>query len=326
MNYQGDLAISSRVYLILGIDRALLGDIECGNIPRLVERLMNKPGDPCKDFSIIAHCTASYVLSYFGEKVSGLLAPSFTEPGGGSDLRNLSTHAILVDDKHLSVSGEKIFTTNATKAKQLIVLAASNKGYVIGLIDTNNPGVEIEPLDIDAYKCSGIGRVVYRGAKGRIIGDPGKDAYKAALQSIAISRLLIAAHAAGLAGQVLGKSLETLVKRSAWRHQAPRHRIAHAYALLESSRSYIKHVAHSVAHSPWSFDWRLTSIAKYVAVEAARQVAEAVITSMGGIVLLRGSKILDILKNIYALFYAEGTQDIQLEIIARSIEKQFGLH
>ncbi|BEP17168.1 hypothetical protein PYJP_05200 [Pyrofollis japonicus] len=221
------------------------------------------------------------------------------------------------------MKGEKIFTTNATKADWLIVLASSDKGHAISLVSTKASGISIEPINVVGYECSGIGRVVYDDAEGKLVGRPGKEAYKAVLQAVALSRLLVAAHAIGLARQALSYSIKLLIERGSWAYQAPRHRIARAYAYLETAYSYVERTAAKIASNPSSFDWSMTSIAKYVAVEAAKQAVDAAITSTGGVALLRGSSILDSLSRIYALVYAEGTQDIQLEIIARSIEKSY---
>jgi alkylation response protein AidB-like acyl-CoA dehydrogenase len=296
----------------------------CRNVVGLVERLENNPAAPCEDFSTIAHCTAAYILDYFGEAVPGLLAPSLTEPKGGSDLRHLSTRIDLRDSGAAVVRGEKIFTTNATKADWLVVLVASDKGHAISLVSAKAAGVSIEPMDIIGYDCSGIGRVIYDNAEGRLIGQPGREAYKAALQAIALSRLLVAAHAIGLARRVLSYSIKTLIKRGSWAYQAPRHRVARAYAYLETAYSYVEKTAARIANNPMSFDWSLTSIAKYVTVEAAKQAIDAAIMSTGGVALLRDNGLMDALSRVYALVYAEGTQDIQLEIIAKSLEKPYG--
>src|SRR5690606_41950734 len=59
-------------------------------------------------------CTAEQKQKYLpilasGQKLSGF---ALTEPGAGSDLTALKTHAVLKGDKYI-VNGEKLFITNA---------------------------------------------------------------------------------------------------------------------------------------------------------------------------------------------------------------------
>lgn len=75
----------------------------------------------------------------------------FSEPGAGSDLAAVSTKAVQVGD-HWVISGQKVWTSNAHRARYAILLARTNpeipkhQGLSYFVCDMNAPGVEVRPL------------------------------------------------------------------------------------------------------------------------------------------------------------------------------------
>ncbi|MBQ0796668.1 acyl-CoA dehydrogenase family protein [Zhongshania sp.] len=77
----------------------------------------------------------------------------YSEPGAGSDLASLQTHA---EDKgdHFLVNGAKIWTTNADKADWIFCLvrtdpnAKKQEGISFLLIDMDDPGVSTTPIEL----------------------------------------------------------------------------------------------------------------------------------------------------------------------------------
>ena len=74
-----------------------------------------------------------------------------SEPGAGSDLASLRTHAVL-DDEHFVVDGQKVWTSGAHDADVLLTFvrtdpdAPKHKGISVLLIPTDSPGVSRRPF------------------------------------------------------------------------------------------------------------------------------------------------------------------------------------
>jgi alkylation response protein AidB-like acyl-CoA dehydrogenase len=80
-----------------------------------------------------------------------LWCQGFSEPDAGSDLAHLRTRAVEVAGGW-RVSGQKVWTTNATHAERCYLLARTDpdaeahSGLSLMLIDIRQPGVEVRPL------------------------------------------------------------------------------------------------------------------------------------------------------------------------------------
>jgi len=75
----------------------------------------------------------------------------FSEPGAGSDLASLKTHAVKVGGQYV-VNGSKIWTTHAHFADHMFCLARTDtsakaqRGVSFLLIDMDQPGVRVRPI------------------------------------------------------------------------------------------------------------------------------------------------------------------------------------
>lgn len=76
----------------------------------------------------------------------------FSEPESGSDLASLRTRAVDNDDGGFVVTGQKIWTSQGSTAKRLLVLVRTgtpesrHRGLSMLLIDTDTPGVTVRPI------------------------------------------------------------------------------------------------------------------------------------------------------------------------------------
>jgi alkylation response protein AidB-like acyl-CoA dehydrogenase len=84
-------------------------------------------------------------------------AQGYSEPGAGSDLAGLRTHAEL-DGDHYVVTGQKIWTTYAHWADWLFCLVRTDRtvrpqaGITFLLIDMKSPGITVKPIrTMDGY-------------------------------------------------------------------------------------------------------------------------------------------------------------------------------
>src|ERR1700722_20351286 len=120
---------------------------------------------PHMEFGMIAPLICAYgnqaQKDYFLPRLlagEDIWAQGFSEPGAGSDLASLRTAARLEGD-HYTVSGQKIWTTHAHIATQLLCLvrtipeaARPQQGISMLLIPMNLPGIKVRPIrSIDGW-------------------------------------------------------------------------------------------------------------------------------------------------------------------------------
>ncbi len=298
-------------------DRVLGLAGSCTSFRGLVERLSSENVDPCTAMSVVAHCTAVRIASNLGASVpQGLLAPAITEPHGGSNIQNVTTSARMTP-RGWVVDGVKWFVTNGLYADYFLVYLRANDEPAVALVGRNARGLKIEPMKLSAYTCSGIAKVYLRNAEARVMGKTGREAYRSTLRGIAEARVLLAALAVGLGKTVVSYAVEWAKGRGITGLQAVTHRLARAYAILKTAENYVYTIAGLIDEGKLE-DWTAASIAKYVAVEAAIEAVTAARRTMAGHAFV-DEKLQSLQQHIEALEPAEGTQDIQLEIIARRL-------
>lgn len=126
---------------------------------------------PALPFSL-NHMIGPIIIKYASEELkSRMLAPmregeiswaqGFSEPGSGSDLASLRTHAELQGDEYV-VNGQKIWTSGAYESDWLFCLCKTDltvkpqKGISFLLIPLDTPGITIRripQIDGDAHLC-----------------------------------------------------------------------------------------------------------------------------------------------------------------------------
>jgi acyl-CoA dehydrogenase len=129
---------------------------------------------------------------------------SMTEPGAGSDPTLLATRAVLDGDEYV-INGHKWFSSNATHADFLIVMAVTDpdvsayQGSSMIVVPVDTPGVDIvrdipvmdHPLDGGGELYGGHAEILYRDVrvpKENLIGNPG-DGFRLAQQRLGPGRI-----------------------------------------------------------------------------------------------------------------------------------------
>ena len=152
-----------------------------------------------------------------------IVAFGLTEPGGGSDARNLQTTAVPSrDGEHYILDGTKTYITNANYAGFITVFARMDPkkpGHMgVFIVETDWKGVEIgENMPKMGLKASSTAFVRLDQVRVPVenrIGKPG-EGFKIAMTILNYGRLKLGAAAVGL----LDQSMQDMKKRAATRLQ-----------------------------------------------------------------------------------------------------------
>lgn len=221
---------------------------------------------------------------------------ALTESNVGSDPARMSTHAELdADGTHYLLNGEKLWTTNGTKAGVIVVMARTplpDKPHATTafIVETGWPGVEV------AHRCRFMGlRALYNGVMRftnvrvpveNVLGGVGRG-LKVALTTLNTGRITLPAACAGLAKRCLDISARWAREREQWGHPIGKHaaiadklaRMAADTYALESTVLYVSSLVDADKHA----DVRLeAALAKLWGSETAWRIADDTMQIRGG--------------------------------------------
>lgn len=292
----------------------------CRRVSWLAAALLGAGLGACEAMRLVGHCAAARILLRLGvAPPGGVLAAAVTSPRGGSSLREPGVYAAECGGGACSLWGEKVFVTNGVDADHLVVYASMGGAPAVFLVDRGAGGVSAEPMGLSAYSCSGVARLLLRGAGGRVAAH-GAPARRAVVEGLGENRVLVAALAVGLGREAVRLAAEWAEARGVLSRQAVSHRLAAAAAGLEAAGALVERTAERVDRGAAGL-WE-ASAAKYVAVEAAVGAVRAARLTLGGYAFAEeepGRRLRFLEAHVAALEPAEGTQDVQLEIVARGL-------
>ncbi len=255
----------------------------------------------------------------------GIVAFSVTEPGGGSDvIANLKTSA-REEGSSAVIDGVKVFTSNALYAGEFLVLANGPGGPTMYLVPRGR-GVEVEPLELSGFRGSGVGRVVYSGARGERVGEPGRG-LREALQGINVGRLGYAAIALGMAESMVEEAYRAasgkrVFGRGLLELQGPRWMLAEVYRRSLLLRGL---VASAIAGARgWTVDPVLAAAAKVEAGSLAREAVWTGVQLQGGRGLALGGLGERLWRDSRVLDIGEGSREVLLDFLWGRLERRLG--
>lgn len=252
-----------------------------------------------------------------------VVAVSITEPGSGSDVKaSLRTVAEEQGDK-ASITGLKVFTSNAIYATHFLVLANGPEGPTLYLVE-RGPGVTVEPMDLTVFRGAGVGKVEYKSAGAVRVGKPGKG-LREALEAINAGRLGYAAIGLGIAEGALRETIRYTRERIVFgkpilEYQGPRWMLAEIYVDLKLLEAHVSKVI-SRAEEEGRVDPLDAAVAKIAAAKLAQRAAWTAVQLHGGIGLTRGSLTERLYRDSRVLDIGEGAREVILDFVAAMLQR-----
>lgn len=251
---------------------------------------------------------------------------AITEPGAGSDARNIRTRAVRDGDDWV-INGEKIFITNGSEADFVMVFAVTdpergaNGGVTCFLVD-RDMGWESTPIPtMGEWGPAALSFQDVRVPHRNILGEEGHG-FDLAMQWIGQGRFMIPAGALGAAERMIEMAIEHANTRISMgqpiaEYQAIQWHIADSAVELEAARWLTLRAAWQVEKGQ---DARhLSSIAKLYGTNMANRVVDRVLQIHGGMGYTKELPLERWYRELRLLRIFEGTDEIQRRTIARNL-------
>jgi len=286
---------------------------------------------------VTQYMSAPYLLKYASEElkqhylrpvISGdmVSAVAITEPGAGSDVKQIKTTAVRSGD-HYIVNGSKTFITNGYYGDFFITAVKTDpekgtKGISLLLIERHAEGVSANKINKLGWHASDTAELGFDQVKvpvSNLIGKEG-DGFLYLMAGLQLERLTAAIHSLATADSALQYTLEYIGQREAFgkkiqEFQTIRHRIAQMAADIATTRAFVYQCCDLQNHGEYAV--QDCSIAKLQASELAVQVVSQCLQLFGGYGFTEDYKIARLYRDVRVGTIIGGTSEIMLEIIAK---------
>ncbi|KAH8106344.1 acyl-CoA dehydrogenase/oxidase [Cristinia sonorae] len=255
-----------------------------------------------------------------------------SEPASGSDAFALQTRA-KKDGNHWVLNGSKMWITNSYEANVFLIFATIDPslGYkgITCFIAEKDMGIQIakkeQKLGIRASSTCTLNFDDLKIPEENVIGEVGKG-YKIAIEILNEGRIGIAAQMLGLAQGAFNKAVPYTYQRSQFGQpvgtfQGMAFQIAQAAIDIESARLLTYNAARRKDEG-LEFT-KEAAMAKYWASVVAQKVSGQAIEWAGGVGFTRETGIEKFWRDSKIGAIYEGTSNIQLQTIAKFVQKQY---
>lgn len=266
---------------------------------------------------------------YLPKMATGEWLGSFalTEPGSGSDARDMKTRAERRGDGYV-LDGHKTFITNAPKAHHFFTFARTGDGVSAFLVDADTPGVSIgQVFDTLGHRGSYISEVVFENARipsDALVGEEGRG-FDYAKRCLSEGRTTLAARCVGSAQKAMELALEYGSTRETFGkplvdHQVLAFRLAQMSARTEAARLAVHRSAWLLERGEAAI--RESSTAKLLAAEGAWQTVDDAMQMFGGNGYIRNEYMIDrIWRDLRVARVYDGSSEVQQMVIAGRLRK-----
>ncbi|MFL0285824.1 acyl-CoA dehydrogenase family protein [Mycobacterium sp. SMC-21] len=262
---------------------------------------------------------------------------ALTEPGGGSDLQNMSTTARR-DGTDLVINGSKTWISNARRSGLIALLCKTDpsaeprhKGISVVLVE-HGPGLTVS-RDLPKLGYKGVESCEltfdgYRTPASSILGgEPGKG-FGQMMKGLETGRIQVASRALGVATAALEDALRYARERESfgqpiWKHQSVGNYLADMATKLTAARQLTRYAAERY-DSGERCDME-AGMAKLFASEIAMEIALNAVRIHGGYGYSTEYDVERYFRDAPLMIVGEGTNEIQRNVIAAQLVARGGL-
>ena len=256
---------------------------------------------------------------------------SITEPEAGSDAASATTTAVRVGNEYV-INGNKVMISNGTEAKFLLVFClthpeetSKSKRHSILIVETDRPGYKADKIlgkmGLHASDTANIFFNNVRVPKENLVGVEGNGFFQL-MDFLDRSRVIIAAHAVGLAQGAIEQAISYVKKRKQFgktiaSFQVTQFKVAEMATLIEAARNLMHKACWYVDRG--TPNTQLSAMAKWWACQVAVRVVDEALQLHGGYGYLDDYPIERFFRAAKLLELYEGTKEIQKLAIGRRI-------
>jgi alkylation response protein AidB-like acyl-CoA dehydrogenase len=262
---------------------------------------------------------------------------ALTEPGGGSDLQAMRTHAARRGGEFV-VNGSKTWISNARRAGLVALLCKTDpaadpphRGISILLVE-KVPGVTVS-RDLPKLGYKGVEACEVSFADARVpadalLGEVAGEGFGQMMRGLETGRIQVAARATGVARAAFDDALRYARQRESfgrpiWQHQSIGNYLADMATTLTAARQLLLHAARRL-DSGERADLE-AGMAKLFCSEAAMRIALDAVRIHGGYGYSTEFDVERYFRDAPLMIVGEGTNEIQRNVIVRQLIARGGL-
>jgi alkylation response protein AidB-like acyl-CoA dehydrogenase len=265
---------------------------------------------------------------------------ALTEPGGGSDLQNMSTTALPdgPDSRELVINGTKTWISNARRSGLIALLCKTDpsaeprhKGISVLLVE-HGPGLtvsrDLPKLGYKGVESCELSFDNFRVPASAILGGTPGAGFAQMMKGLETGRIQVASRALGVATAALDDALAYAQQRESfgqpiWKHQAVGNYLADMATKLTAARQLTRYAAERYDRGE-RCDME-AGMAKLFASEVAMEIALNAVRIHGGYGYSTEYDVERYFRDAPLMIVGEGTNEIQRNVIAGQLVARGGI-
>ena len=259
-----------------------------------------------------------------GEQIFAL---GITEPGTGSDVNGIRTHAVRDGDDYV-LNGSKLFITSGARADHVSVLARTGEGHgglTFFVVSKGMPGYTVsKSLKKTGWRASDTAELAFDDVRVPVANRVGAEGsgFVALMRNFQNERIALAFFGHATAEIACADAIAYSKQREAFgrtigRFQVTRHKLARMLTRTRAARAFNYEIAHALRAG--KVDIAAVSMAKNFAAEVAIEVCHDAVQIFGGMGYMRETRVERLSRDARILPIGGGTTEVMNELIARTL-------